>query len=215
MQIQMARRKVNPEAGKSIPPEKLAKTLDTCCRQINRLNLLIEDMLNITRIQIGKFGLKPDRMDLGEVVKEVCDRLSDEFTQAECALEMDIATGIEGFWDPLRIEQVVVNLLSNTLKYASGHPIQISVCRTQDTAELSVKDFGPGIPEDKQGLIFERFERASSSSNTSGLGLGLFISREIITAHHGKIEVRSQTGTGAEFIVSLPLNPKYSSHTTN
>jgi len=113
---------------------------------------------------------------------------------------------VVGCWDRNRIEQVLVNLVSNAVKYGAGKPICIGVIRRDQTAEIVVKDAGIGIASKGLARIFERFERAVSTRHYGGLGLGLFITQHIVHAHGGEIDVRSLPGAGAEFVVSLRLH---------
>jgi signal transduction histidine kinase len=107
--------------------------------------------------------------------------------------------------DSLRIEQVLINLLTNAFKYAPGKPISITLEKTGDMACIRVKDQGPGIPREAQERIFKRFERVKASDNIGGLGLGLYISHQIVEAHKGRIFVNSSENQGAEFVVELPI----------
>jgi signal transduction histidine kinase len=109
--------------------------------------------------------------------------------------------------DNFRIEQVIVNLLSNAMKYGAGKPIQITLTQKEATVELAFRDQGIGIPLDKQAVIFGRFERASNTQNIGGLGLGLYIAKQIVEAHHGEIKVESQPESGSTFTLVLPLKP--------
>jgi signal transduction histidine kinase len=108
-------------------------------------------------------------------------------------------------FDPLRIEQVIANLLTNAIKYGRGKPIEVSVGRADHKVRLAVRDQGIGVPAEEQGRIFDRFTRAVSVREYGGLGLGLFISKQIVDAHGGSIRVDSQPGLGATFVVELPL----------
>jgi signal transduction histidine kinase len=112
---------------------------------------------------------------------------------------------IIGVFDPMRMTPVMTNLISNAVKYGHGSPIEISLRQIDGSAEICVKDQGDGIPLEKQASIFERFERATDNSGISGLGLGLYITRQIVEAHHGLIRVESQPGQGASFTVHVPL----------
>jgi signal transduction histidine kinase len=105
----------------------------------------------------------------------------------------------------MRIEQIVNNLLSNAIKYGGGQPIEMSVSRKENRAEVVVRDYGIGIAPEHVRRIFGRFERAVSSRQYGGLGLGLYISRQIAEAHGGEIQVRSELGKGSTFIIDLPL----------
>src|SRR5204862_5507355 len=107
--------------------------------------------------------------------------------------------------DPLRIEQVVANLVTNAIKYGRGKPIELSVTRNGSVARLRVRDHGIGVPAEVRERIFDRFTRAVSVREYGGLGLGLFISKDIVEAHGGTIRVTSDSGDGATFEVELPL----------
>jgi len=112
---------------------------------------------------------------------------------------------VTGLWDRGRLEQILLNLLSNALKYGAGRPVRIEVTADGKWAHLSVKDEGRGLREEDRSRVFERFERAISASEASGLGLGLYITREIVQAHGGVITVESRLGEGSTFTVTLPL----------
>src|SRR5262249_233422 len=122
-----------------------------------------------------------------------------------CAVELHLGEHVAGSWDRARIEQVVNNLLSNAAKYGAGKPIRIDVTRDDVNAILAVKDRGIGIDKKDHERIFHRFERAVSTANYGGFGLGLWITQEITGAHGGTIEVDSAPGAGATFTVKLPL----------
>lgn len=107
--------------------------------------------------------------------------------------------------DAFRFEQVLANLLTNAAKYAAGKPIQLLLERAEQHAVVTIRDEGPGIPEDRLAHIFERFERRDTGTRVGGLGLGLYISKEIVGAHGGTIRVESQWGRGSNFIVHMPL----------
>jgi len=139
-------------------------------------------------------------------VREVVERWRDEASRAGCQLHVDAPAPVRGRWDPLRIDQVIENLLGNAIKYAPGKPVRISVAARGDLAELCVSDDGPGIPPGAEARIFRRFERATDVRNYGGLGLGLYIVREIVEAHGGTISVDTAAGKGATFRVALPLH---------
>jgi signal transduction histidine kinase len=134
----------------------------------------------------------------------VAERNADELARASCALGLHLEAGVTGTWDPLRIEQVVGNLIGNAIKYGAGKPIEVAVRSNGELAELQVSDRGLGIPKESQDRIFERFERAVSIRQYGGFGLGLYITRQIAEAHGGRIHVESESGHGATFVVELP-----------
>ena len=205
LQLQMLSREVRPAENILPNVARLAKSLSVSTKQVDRITALVENLLDVTRIQAGKLGIKPEESDLSEALEDSLDRFGSLFSDAGCALKIMIEKNIIGSFDKSRIEQVFVNLLSNAIKYAPGEMLEISLTRKSEQAIFSVKDHGPGISQDKQTAIFERFARATNSRDISGLGLGLFISKEIVEAHRGSIRVESELGHGARFIVELPL----------
>lgn len=175
-------------------------------KQIDRMAQLIDNLLDLSRIKTGRLVLNREPLNPGPFISEIVARYSDQLSYAKCSMRLDLEPGIIGFWDPIRLEQVVTNLISNAIRYAPGHPVQVGVQKIHESALIFVKDGGPGISEENKQKIFERYSRATSAWNGRGLGLGLFVSREIVEAHGGEIEVDSTPGRGATFKVTLPLN---------
>ncbi|MDB4970921.1 MAG: sensory box histidine kinase [Myxococcales bacterium] len=172
-------------------------------RQVRRLERLVTNLLDVSRIAIGRFALASQEVDLVVLVKDVIAQFSAEIQRGGYQVSFDLPAEAKGQWDPLRLEQVVVNLVSNAIKYGDGKPIDIAVARRQEQTVLRVRDHGIGVDLPSQERIFERFERAVSV-NYGGLGLGLYITRQIVTAHGGKISVESTPGQGSTFVVELP-----------
>jgi PAS domain S-box-containing protein len=185
---------------------QLSKLLKTTGRQLIRLERLIEDMLDISRISLGKLSMVPEEVELGSLAREVADRFSEQILKAGACCNLHVEGRVVGHWDRYRLEQVVANLVTNAIKYGRGKPIEVSVSRQGENAILSVRDSGIGIAPEDRDRIFRRFERAVESSGISGLGLGLYISREIVKAHGGTIRVESTIGEGSIFTVELPLH---------
>lgn len=186
--------------------ERFPKYLDQTRRQIQRLIVLVDDMLDISRLATGKLSIQKTEVDLIQLVHETLDRVQDVIKQYGCSVELNLPESCYGVWDKFRIEQVIINLLTNAAKYGSGRPIIVSLGVEDSMAILSIKDFGIGIAQEDIGRIFQRFERAISKSEVSGLGLGLYISCQIVRMHNGSIEVDSKLGEGSTFTVRLPLN---------
>jgi PAS domain S-box-containing protein len=192
-------------AGGALPSrERLERMLSVADRQVNRLTRLVFDVLDVTRFTTGQLQLELEPVDLADVAREAIERLADQVTLQRCRIDLSAPAPVEGRWDRLRLEQVTANLLSNALKYGAGNPITIGVERAGDRARLTMQDRGPGIPPEAQARIFERFERAEQR-RTGGLGLGLYIVRQLVTAHGGEVRVDSTPGHGATFTVELPI----------
>lgn len=186
---------------------QLSDKLERALRQSGRLAQLVENLLDVTRISSGRVVLKPERFDLVEVLRDVVARLGEEARSAGCEVNLRAPDRLEGSWDRLRIEQVLVNLLTNAFKYGAGHPVDVGLVKVSDsdTVRLWVRDHGIGIAADARERIFGRFERAASMRAYGGLGLGLYITREIVESHGGSVCVKSDMGEGALFVVELPV----------
>ena len=182
----------------------LAK-LDRSNRAGQRLTELVEALLDVSRIATGQFTLHPERVDLADVVATAVDRLHETATVAGCALSVTADRAI-GTWDRSRIDQVVTNLVSNAIRYAAGTPIEVTVTRGSDDAVIAVRDRGPGLADGQLPRIFERFERGASMRHFAGLGLGLYVVRQITEAHGGGVTAENSIGGGACFTVRLPLD---------
>lgn len=191
-------------------PEPLEQRVEVANRQITRLAILIEQLLDVSRIRTGRFRIEPEEnVDLTRIVQEVLASLEPELKRAGCTISLDAPSPVKGRWDRTRLEQVVTNLISNAIKFAPGKPIELSLHQEGPSAKLSVTDHGIGIPPALQERIFGRFERAVSARNYGGLGLGLYIVRKVLDAHGGKVRVDSsgRPGEGATFTIELPKEP--------
>jgi PAS domain S-box-containing protein len=177
-----------------------------------RLERLVEELLDVSRITSSGLRLDPEDVDLSQILGDIVVRLRDQAEREGSELRLLRTEPLLGFWDRLRIEQVVSNLLTNALKYGRGKPVELEVRAEQGMAVLHVRDFGIGISPENQRRIFERFERAVSGRNYGGFGLGLWIARQIVDASGGTLSVESVPGMGSTFTLKRPLkNPKASS----
>ena len=183
----------------------LQEMFNTDARQVGRIGALIENMLDISRLNAKKLHLNRQECDLGELAQNTLERFALNLKAAGCKLSVKIEPNISGHWDPFRLEQVIENFLTNAMKYGKDGPIDVSAYIHKNAARLEVKDSGIGIDPADQERIFMPFERAVSRQVFSGLGLGLFIANEIVKMHGGKVEVRSELGKGASFTMDLPL----------
>ena len=185
--------------------DKMHAMVDRDERQIKSLIRLIEDMLDVSRIRTGKLSIRPNRFDLSQLVANLLQNFAQQIEAAETEVSFTAPEPVEGHWDEFRIEQVVSNLLTNALRYGGRSPIQVRVYRAGDEARVEVQDRGIGISEENQKRIFQQFERVSAKTVVAGLGLGLFISEQIVAAHGGSIVVESEINEGALFRVCLPI----------
>ncbi len=193
----------HPEA--LLSGERLTRELETASRHVSRLANLIEDLLDVSRISVGTLSLTREPVDLCAITREVILRHAPQAVQKGCRVDVEAPVPVEGMWDRRRLDQAVTNLITNALKYGAGKPVHVRVVSENGVAVLTVRDEGIGIASEHHARIFDRFMRAVPERNYGGLGLGLFITQQIVDAHRGNIEVQSEPGAGAAFTVRLPL----------
>ena len=185
---------------------KIAAAIMKTDKGLNRITSLVDDMLDMSRIQSGKLTLDKVEANLSKIVTEEFERFKPQFEMAGVpAPILRVEENIIGRFDVFRMDQVVTNLLSNSLKYGDGKPVQVQLSRKDNSALLTVIDQGVGISEENQLKIFNRFDRGASPKEIAGLGLGLSIVEEIVKSHSGKIWVESTVGKGSIFYVEIPL----------
>jgi PAS domain S-box-containing protein len=182
------------------------RVLPAVVGQAARLGRLINNLLEVSRITAGTLQLEIAEVDLTRMAEQVVAHHLAEVRGA-ASIEVVADGAVVGLWDPVRLEQIVNNLVSNALKYGAGKPVEVRVERAASTARITVLDHGIGIAPDDQERIFERFERLVSERSVSGFGLGLWIVRQIVDAMQGHIHVESALGEGSRFTVEIPLRP--------
>jgi signal transduction histidine kinase len=187
--------------------EDIGKMADRMLNQVRRLNRLIEQMLDGSRIAANRLALSFARADLAEIARSTANKFADRIARAGCTLTLKADSPVVGEWDKMRLEQMLSNLLDNAVKFGAGTPIEVSVSGDGTTATLTVRDHGQGIPPDRLRFVFGAFERAVSTAHYGGLGLGLFIARAIVEAHGGELTVDSRPGEGAKLTARLPVKP--------
>jgi signal transduction histidine kinase len=185
-------------------PEKMARRLEITRRQVDRLAALVATLIDVSRITSGKMQLTRQLADLAEVIRSVAERFGEELARSGSTLDFERQGPIWGNFDVSRIDQVVSNLLSNAIRYGRGKAIVVGALSLGATARFWVEDMGIGIAPEAQARIFQRYERAASSTNYAGLGLGLWISRQLVEAMGGTISVRSVVDQGSVFTVDIP-----------
>ena len=191
---------------RELPPEKRERFLKTMSKEAKRLTDLLNDFLDIQRMEDGNQEYKQDHFSLSQLVREVVERFREtgdhtiHFDDADRELYI-IA-------DQARIEQVLVNLISNAIKYSpNSNEVEVRIRYERRQAYVSIKDYGIGIPEHAFESLFKKFYRVDNSDTRQigGTGLGLSICKEIIESHGGSIEVESTVGEGSTFTFTLDL----------
>ena len=205
LETQLRKMHLARDTASAFTLDKMHAMVERDERQIKSLIRLIEDMLDISRIRTGKLSIRPSRVDLVQLVRGLLENFAPQVEAAESSIALNAEDSVLGQWDEFRIEQVISNLLTNALRYGAKSPIEVRVYSAGGQARVEVRDHGIGISEENQARIFQQFERVSVNHAVAGLGLGLFISEQIVTAHGGTIEVESRIGEGALFRVCLPL----------
>ena len=186
-------------------PEQLLRQLQAIDKAAVRLEALVDKLLDVSQMSVGRLVLQPETIDLAALAADALERLRVSERTHPVQLSLDAPEPVVGNWDRVRLEQVIMNLVQNAIRYGDGKPVKISVAAVEGNAVLTVSDQGPGIPPEQQQRIFERFERAAPVRHFGGFGLGLWIVRQLVEAHGGRVTLASPAGGGTRFTVSLPL----------
>jgi signal transduction histidine kinase len=185
---------------------RLREHVATLQRQSKRLSTLAESLLDVSRLEAGQLVLDLEHVDLSGLAREVASRFAAQAERTKTPLEIRAEVAVVGYWDRVRLEQVVSSLLSNALKYGAGRPVRLVVERVPRVVRLTVRDEGIGISPEHLPRIFARFERAVSAEHFGGLGLGLYLTHHLVQALGGTIRATSEPGKGSTFEVELPLS---------
>jgi len=204
LQLQLVKRSLKTNRENCV--HKADQLLEAAVRQVQSLTRLIDDLLEASRIQSQDLKLDCGFTHLAALVCDVATQYSSHLAVARCQLDIDIDDTITGNWDNRRIEQLLVNLLSNAVKYAPGSSVRIRGRRYGGKASIVFEDNGPGIPVECHRRIFDRFERVAADKHVAGLGLGLYLVKRIVQAHHGTVALESSRGRGTRFVIELPCD---------
>ena len=206
LQIQILQRTYSKALSGDIG-ERVSHKLDATVRQSERLARLVDELLDVSGGTKTQLTENLERFDLASSVRDLVERCREEAERFSCHLEYHAGASLVGQWDRSRVEQMLSNIVSNAIKYGSGKPISVEVDEQADAARIVVRDHGIGIAACNLEKIFKQYGRAVSTEHYGGLGLGLFVAREIVESHGGSISVISEEGKGSAFTVLLP---KYS-----
>ncbi len=195
------------KGGEAFTPERATKKLALAEHQVQRLVRLVNDLLDLSRINSGRTELRLETVDVARLLRELLDRQRETLRCSGSEVRLQVRDTRMARVDPMRLEQILTNLLSNAAKYGRGKPIDVTLEGDETGYSIRVRDRGIGIAPEDQQRIFERFERAVSERHYGGLGLGLWITRRLAMSLGGTIEVQSRPGEGATFEVRLPRFP--------
>jgi excisionase family DNA binding protein len=199
---QLAQRRLVRETP--VKPERVTSALATVVAQSGKLTRLIDQLLDLSRLETGKYALERAPTDLTGLASQI---LADARARGvPHPLTLEAPPSLVASVDPLRLEQVLTNLLDNALKFSpEGGPIDVVLARREGRAELAVRDHGLGIPPEHRERLFERFFQAHAQGHRSGLGLGLYLSRQIAEQHGGTLRAEFPSDGGSRFVLTLPL----------
>jgi signal transduction histidine kinase len=173
--------------------------------RLHRFLATLDRLLDVSQIRAGEVRLELEDAYLGALVERVVAAHERELAAARATVRLELAAGVVGRWDRVRLEQIVVNLLTNAIRYGAGRPIALTLVATERSASLAIRDRGIGIAPDDHARIFRQFERASTSGRRNpGFGIGLWIVARLCAAMRGTVEVDSAPGEGATFTITLP-----------
>lgn len=184
-------------------PERSTESLERILVRTAQLQELVERLLDATRAELNKLSLERAHIDVTQLVRDAAE----PFVAQGAPISIEAEGAVWAFVDPVRVKQVVTNLVSNAVRYGGEQPIAVRVWSRADEARIAVEDRGPGIPLEEQQHIFERFGQGRSATRGPGLGIGLYLAQRIAQAHGGRVELTSRPGAGSTFTVVLPVHP--------
>jgi signal transduction histidine kinase len=204
LETQMRSLQIKRGNTSAFAPQQMEAMVQRDERQIKSMIRLIDDMLDVSRMRSGKLSIRPAQVELMSLLERVVSDLSLQAATTGSSLTLRPHDPVTGCWDEFRVEQVIVNLLTNALRYGCGQPVEVSVERDGACVRIDVRDGGKGIAPGDLERIFEPYERGARNGEPKGLGLGLYISRQLAISHSGELRVSSSAGQGSVFSLVLP-----------
>ena len=206
LKLQIALHNIRNTSLANFSVQNLMDMLLSSEQQTQRLAKMIGDLLNVSLMSTGRMELDKEKADLSQITKDVIKGLIEKAKKENIEIRLDANGPVPGKFDKMRIEQVIINLMTNAMKYGNQKPIEVKVEKTNTLGKVTITDYGIGIPEKQKEKIFELFERGVRDGQKNGLGVGLYITNQIVKAHKGKLNLESKEGKGSTFSVEIPLN---------
>jgi PAS domain S-box-containing protein len=205
LQVQLLARLLDMSRdGTPLPVDRALAMMTKLRQQGRRLAQLVTNLLDVGNIGAGRLDLTREEFDLADAVRTALDLSREELERSGSSITFELQP-TRGCWDRIRIEQMIENLISNAAKYGLGRPVRVFVQSSDSVARFGVEDQGRGIPVEARERIFRPYERVAADETVSGLGIGLYVTAELVKAHGGTIRVRERPGGGSVFVVELPL----------
>ncbi len=193
-------------------PAELVHGLELLEGLVNAYLRRATTLLEVACASSGKLNLQTAEVDLSALIRQVTANMLPLAASAGCQVQIAVEEGVSAICDPMAVEQILENLLSNAIRFGPGRPVQLSFASDGEFARLSVLDEGVGISDCDQALIFERFHRSRRAKPNGGFGVGLWVTRHLVRAMRGEISVSSRRDAGSDFTVRLPLRPGSAEH---
>jgi signal transduction histidine kinase len=206
LKLQVALHNIRNTSLANFSVQNLMDMLLSSEQQTQRLSKMIGDLLNVSLMRTGRLELDKENVDLSQITKDVINGFIEKAKKENIDIRLSANGPVQGKFDKMRIEQVITNLLTNAMKYGNKKPIDVKVEKLNAHAKVSITDHGIGIPSNQKEKIFELFERGVRDGQKNGLGVGLYITNQIVNAHKGTLYVDSKEGKGSTFSLELPLN---------
>jgi len=196
-------------------PHRISRAVVSLNSIVEHLMRRTATLLDISRMSSGIYRLDPSEVDVSAIVSDVVERMSIEAGGAGSTLHATIEPGVVGWWDPLALEQIADNLVSNAIKYGNGKPVEVELTAHDGIAALTVRDQGMGISPDNLNRVFDRFERAVRRGQASGFGVGLWLVGRLTQQMGGEIDIQSALDEGTRIVIKLPTRRMTQSHDSN
>lgn len=204
LSFDLFKKSIAPDGCLNLAADTAGRVIHIAQMQLETLNRAVSTLFDVVQASEGRMSLLCDEWDMVAIVRRVVEQVEELIKKSGSTLTLSAPPEVKGFWDGDRIERVIWNLITNAVKYGNGKPISVAIEQSRGGVKVIVEDQGPGIAPDQMARLFQRFERAKGMKKTPGLGLGLYIVKQIVSAHGGQVNCDSVVGQGSKFSVYLP-----------